>query len=202
MAANKLYNPIYTCRTQSIGGIFRVWAAQRDILGDWTYNSFYPLQYGQVTGNTIGNVQWYKLSSTFKPQATLTETQELVPARRYTLEFNMPWTRMDAVKRDTFEQMVLVRGVVFIIEDMNRRFWLVGESFGCTIQESATTDARGGIGGYTLTATAIERSPIREVTLEYVTNNVDITLPNWFGYDSAYLQTLNYEQLIQLVYGQ
>lgn len=199
---NVLYDPIYACRTRSIGGIFRVWAAQRNLLGDWTYAGLYPLQYGQVTGNSVTNVQWWRMSANFKPDAVVTETQELTPARRYEVEFNMNWTRIDAVKRDTFEQMVLVRGVVFIVEDMNRRFWLIGETKGCKIDETGTTDSAGGIGGYALTARAVERSPLREVSAEYVTNYVDTTLPNWTLETAAFLGTLTYDQLLTYVYGQ
>ena len=85
---------------------------------------------------------------------------------------------------------------------MNRRFWLIGETNGCKIEETATTDSRGGQGGYALTATAFERSPLREVSAEYVSNYVDTELPNWDNETAAFLQTLTYDQLITYVYGQ
>lgn len=155
-----------TCKPKSAGGIRRAWVGDRDSFGIWRLEQTSPLQYARISGSSKQGV-WYPLYPVWQ-QATYTEAEEGMPTRGYVETLNLPYCRMDAPHRDTFERLAMSNKAVFLAEDLNGNCWLFGEHDGCLVQTSFDSQAATGTGTYSLQAVCRQTFPLRQLSAAYL----------------------------------
>lgn len=155
-----------TCAPKTAGGIRRVWVGDRERFGAWRLEQTHPLQYARISGSSLPGV-WYP----FYPQwqnCTYQQAQEAVPTRSYVATLNLPYARMDATHRDTFERLAMRNKAVFLAEDLNGNCWLFGEHAGCLVGTPFDSQASTGAGTYGLQAVCRQTWPLRQVSPSYL----------------------------------
>lgn len=175
---NQLLNPNQFCESSTIGGIKRVWVAQRQWFGRfWLYSETSNLQYGQIIGHVTANqsLAWYRILER-RVDGSFTQTQTLSPSRVYTQTLSLNFNQMDIEKRDSFEQLVVCKDPVFIFQDFNDNYWLIGESNGCRVDFNGKTDSHQGFNDFSLIISCNERYPIRQLSDEYISTYVDVEI--------------------------
>lgn len=189
---NNIIDPGQTCRNVTIGGIMKIYCQSRSNFGrNWFYTQTHNLQYGEIIGSKELHSKWFRLHPA--KDATFSVTQELKPSRSYRVALNVNFNKMDVDTRDFIEQLVVSREAVFLVQDYNEIWWLIGETNGCTVDWTAQTDQRGGINKYGITATCRERYPVRTVDPLYVDTVVEIK--PLCAYDLAEFCELTNDQL-------
>lgn len=165
------------CIDSTIGGIKKVYVSQRNTHGPfWYYTETKYIQFGEINGNSVVD-KWYKLFNRTSG-STFTQVQNSSPSRSYSLTLTLSFNKMEIVKRDVFEQFVVARDTIFIVQDFNQNWWLLGETNGCIVEWEAGTDDYLGINGDKLTISCRERSPIRQVSQTFIDMWVEPTTNN------------------------
>lgn len=159
-------NFLNDCDLTSVPNITRVYLKPRDTVGKfWYYEKTAQDNLGKIIGHQGSNFTWRELV-TSNSEITFSQSESFNPARTYSQTITMRVSPKSFYNRDKFEQLSVTRNVCIAFEDGNGRWWLMGESFGCDLTTNSTINAE--YNGYDLTFTALERAPIREISLDYV----------------------------------
>ena len=169
--------PIKPKEVFSLGGVKRVWLADKKYVQDYTYqddefgiieliltssgvpSSFYEFH---CDGEYVGSEETLNIS-----QAD----------RAFPQKINLRFAAMDHFKRAILETMIYTR-LACVYEDNNGKMWLLGQEFGMKVTEyQGRTDVRFGGNSYTCTLIGNERMQQREVNKE----NFIYTFPNGSG---------------------
>ncbi len=193
---NQVSNPFLLCPDITIGGIKRIWLGSRKRFGKWLLTETAPFQYGEITGNTQNNA-WYPLPIR-KADSNFTMNQELSPARSYVITLNLFFNKMDILKRDAFERLSTARDSMFIVQDFNNNYWLLGETFGMNVDWTGKSDVIRASNEFALTCTSRERHPIKTVNADYIETFVDIPLKTLCDYTFAEVCGFTFTQLCQI----
>lgn len=189
-------NPFLVCQDYTIGGIKKIWLASRKKFGKWYYSQTSSYQFGEVIGNSINNSWWHLPIR--NSDSNFTVKQELSPARSYIVTLSLNFNQMDILKRDNFERMSVAKDSMFIVSDYNGKYWLLGEEQGMDIDWSGKSDNLRALNDFSITITSRERTPIKEVSLEYIQQYVDLDILTFCEYDFAELCDLSWLQLKQI----
>ena len=167
------------CHRPARGGIRRIWASQRMRFGrNWTAESNYGIAHqGVVTGHTGPQNVWFEQLVT--GPASLRETLSPTIPRKHDIELQYRIWLPDEASRAEAEQLYHAGDMVFIAEDANGVFWLVGEVSGCRVEYGmATGTQRQDDSVITVTARCEQRYPLRVVATTYldayVTRRTDV----------------------------
>ena len=193
---NIISDPLLFCPDVTIGGIKRIWLGSRNKFGKWLLNETAPYQYGEIIGNTQNN-SWWNLPIR-QSDSGFTVTQELVPGRSYIVNLNLNFNKMDVVKRDTFERLSTARDSMFIVQDFNDNYWLLGESKGMSVEWSGKSDFIRISNDFSLTFNSRERFPVKVINPEYINEFVDIQIKTLCDYTFPEFCLLTFTQLKQI----
>jgi hypothetical protein len=176
---NNYTNLNLDCHRPARGGIRRIWASQRQRFGrNWTAESNYGIAHqGVVTGHTGAQNVWFEQLVT--GPASLRETLSPTIPRKHDMELQYRIWLPDEASRAEAEQLYHAGDMVFIAEDANGVFWLVGEVSGCRVEYGmATGTQRQDDSVITVTARCEQRYPLRVVATTYldayVTRRTDV----------------------------
>lgn len=197
---NLIINPELACKATTAGGVLKVWLNARSRFGRfWYYRQTERLQYGEITGHSGTYNNWYPLDMR-TTDGELAFDQENDGLRLYPVTLKLNFNAMDIPHRDMIEQMVVAQDAIFVVLDRNSRYWLVGETLGCQIDWQAQTGQRSGVNQYSITATARERYPIRQLAQSYVDTYVNppVAIGTVCETDIDSLCGLTFEELKQL----
>ena len=78
--------------------------------------------------------------------------------------------------RDLIEQMELVDNLVVLFQDYNNKWFLMGETLGCSVEWDWKSDVRNGRNTSSVNFLCRERYPIRNVDISFVENYILGTL--------------------------
>jgi hypothetical protein len=151
------------CERQTVTKIDNVLLyTRRSFLGRWLYRETAKFQQAEIINNTK-IAQFYQL--TIQQGASFNEELERLPNIKYTPTLTFTVNKMNKYERDRFEQFVRLDDICFIFGDENG-YWLIGETDGA--RTNITTNSNDEANNYTVTASTIERWPIRAVKKEFV----------------------------------
>lgn len=177
------------CEDYSIGGIVEAYVQRRSAIGQWWWykeaNSTSTTILSEFDtdnqpsiltdynllakkGNFLSTYNWNKLFIRDTSSLTIEQTVEIPRLYTYTLALDI--AQFDVLKRAYLERMVVAKDCVFIIKDYNGSYYVVGETNGCRVKVSMTTDAKRGDNRFTVTAVCNERALIRELDKEFASN--------------------------------
>lgn len=144
-----------------------MWFAPRSAFGRfWFYEETANLQYGRIIGNQSNGI-WTQVDNV--PQNnTFTETESQDANRLYTQELVIDVPHLDVESRDALEQYVVNGDLMVAFELQDGAVWLAGETHGLRAGTNGQSNTVGQPSGSTLTLTARERYPIRQLAPDYV----------------------------------
>lgn len=153
----------------TIGGIKNIFCLERSKLPRrWLYIQTSRLQGGIINGTYdetgIAMKQFLRMPVRAH-QSNLNINQE---GQSYNMSLEVTISRMEFASRDDVERVIHSNRVCFILEDYNGKFWLIGESFGCSVSTQLQTDSYNGDNNIKLTFTCRERWLPREMESGWV----------------------------------
>jgi len=147
----------------SLGGVQSLWVLPRKQLSRWwVYTETHNLQYAQILFNKSEKLACYCEILDRTNDAIFTQTQSLTPSRNYAMTLEVKFNQMNLLNRDIFEQMVVDDTLLVCFLDFNDRLWLMGETYGCSVNWNSTTGAFKQNNEDSITFSCTERYPIRE----------------------------------------
>ena len=167
---DNLSNPNLSCPRINIGGIANLYVSSRANFGAiWFFEeTTAPYQYGRIVGHNGTQNVWFNTLLINNKTAQLTSVLRDNPSRTYDVDLQFTIQKWDLEARDVSEQLFAIDDAIFIAEDFNGQFWLVGETGGCKVTYTSQSGAKNGNSEITLTATTRQRNPLRQVSDAYV----------------------------------
>lgn len=172
-----LLTPIYGKCASSIGGVRRVWLADKKYVVDFTYAAD---ELGIINHilNSGGNPSSFYEFDCDGEFVTSGEDLKIDQAgRSFPQSIRLRFAQMDYTKRATLQTLIYTR-LACVYEDQNGKYWLLGQEFGlkATVY-SAQSDVFKGGNRYEIGLIGNERMQAREVNK----TNFIYTFPNGTG---------------------
>jgi hypothetical protein len=171
-----LIEDFISCLEPSIAGVTEIYMKSRSELGEyWFYNETNVKQYGEVIGISSSTGVWYKIVAR-RDSINFQQTQANEIIRRYNQSIDLTFNKINYIKRDLIEQLVVSDDIVVIFKDRNGIYWLMGETEGTNVNTwNFGTGSKSGLNETSLQMTCSERFPIREIDPSFI-NSITPTL--------------------------
>lgn len=186
------------CNSPAPGGISEAWIAQRTQLGRfWKYIETRNYQYGIIDGpmSPISNNPWNKLLIN-RNLSLFTQLSSNVAAPTFTQSLTLQFNKQTVISRDNIESMIYNKPCL-IFKDYSGQWWLIGETNGCRVIWESFTSQKGGVNGYSVIFTAVERFPIRSVSENYINSIINPTLESLCESSWTQLCNLSWAELCE-----
>lgn len=172
-----LIEDLITCFETSIAGVTEIYMKSRSELGEyWFYEETNVKQFGKILGNENTTGSWYKVIAR-RDATNFSQTQSNDIMRLYNMSFDLTFNKINYIKRDFIEQLVVSDDIVIIFKDKNGLYWLMGETEGSrTLSWNFGTGAKQGSNETSISMTCTERFPIREVDSSYINSITPIIM--------------------------
>lgn len=169
--------PIFGKCASSIGGVRRVWLAEKKYVTDYTYAADELGIIDRIlnSGGNPSSFYEYDCDGEFVQAGEDLKIDQR--GRSFPQTIRLRFAAMDYMKRATLQALIYTR-LACVYEDQNGRYWLLGQEFGlkATVY-SAQTDVFKGGNRYEIELIGTERMQVREVNKV----NFIYTFPNGVG---------------------